>query len=96
MKANYEKPIIEFEEYTLASAIASGCTYVPSFAPEDFEYNGKFYELCDEFAEELSIGDIVTKIGDTAGSLSTFGSGTFMENSCDCFISSSGSTLFTS
>lgn len=35
MKANYEKPMIEFEEYALDTAIATGCGTIVDLGPED-------------------------------------------------------------
>ena len=37
MKAGYEKPMIEFDEYELDSAIAAGCTTIISLAPMPYD-----------------------------------------------------------
>lgn len=51
MKAGYEKPMIEFDEYELDSAIAAVCTTIISLAPMPYEG----HSICDEYAQPLSI-----------------------------------------
>ena len=51
MKAGYEKPMIEFDEYELDSAIAAGCTTIISLAP--MPYDG--HAICEEYLQPLSI-----------------------------------------
>ena len=53
MKANYEKPTIEFEEYALDTAIATGCGTIVDLGPEDHEYNGKYYNSLHIYSFEI-------------------------------------------
>ena len=50
MKIDYEKPMIEFDEYELDEAIASGCTTIVTLAP--YEYDG--YAVCSEYVQPLT------------------------------------------
>lgn len=51
MKAGYEKPMIEFDEYELNEAIAAGCKTIVSLAP--MPYDG--HSICSEYAQPLSL-----------------------------------------
>ena len=82
MKANYEKPTIEFEEYALDTAIATGCGTIVDLGPEDHEYNGKQYTACSYFGEE-------TFDAESPAIMNFF-------ESCSCYLSAGGSTVFTS
>ncbi|MCD8231630.1 MAG: hypothetical protein LUD14_07415 [Clostridiales bacterium] len=83
MKMGYEKPMIEFEEYQLSTAIASCDTYV-SLAPEAWTYRGKWYDVCNEYIQELDVD------GNTGNS------GCWFEGSCSCYLSSGNGTLLNS
>ncbi|MCD8383329.1 MAG: hypothetical protein LUC30_10555 [Clostridiales bacterium] len=83
MKMGYEKPMIEFEEYQLSTAIASCETYV-SLAPEEWTYKGTHYGICEEYIQTLSDDDTYT------------GSGPWFEGSCSCYLSSGNSTFLNS
>ena len=84
MKMGYEKPMIEFEEYELNAAVASGCTTTVTLAPEAWVYNGKSYGICEEYIQTL----------DVDGSVSN--SGCWFKESCSCYLSSGNGTLLTS
>ena len=83
MKANYEKPMIEFEEYALDTAIATGCGTIVDLGPEDHEYNGKYYTACSYFGEETFDAESPANMN-------------FFFESCSCYLSAGGSTVFTS
>ena len=82
VKANYEKPKIEFEEYQLDTAIATGCGTIVDLGPEDHEYNGKFYTACSYFGEE-------TFDAESPANMNFF-------ETCSCYLSAGGGTVFTS
>lgn len=81
MKATYEKPMIVVEEYELNTAMATGCASVVSLGPEDHEYNGKYYTVCDEFKQEIFRAESPAYMN-------------FFEN-CSCYLSA-GVQVFTS
>ena len=82
MKIGYEKPVMEFEEYELDTAIAAGCTTIVSLGPGD-----GLNRVCDEYIQELSLRSRSNPAMDGP---------TFYEGSCSCYLTSSGSTLLTS
>lgn len=82
MKANYEKPMIVIEEYQIDTAIATGCQTVVDLGPEDHEYNGKLYTACSHFGEETFDAESPAHMN-------------FFET-CSCYLSAGGSTVFTS
>ena len=82
MKANYEKPMIIFEEYQLDTAIATGCQVTVNLGPEDHEYNGKFYTACSYFGEETFDAESPKHMN-------------FFET-CSCYLSAGVGTVFTS
>lgn len=82
VKANYEKPKIEFEEYQLDTAIATGCGTIVDLGPEDHEYKGKFYTACSYFGEE-------TFDAESPANMNFF-------ETCSCYLSAGGGTVFTS
>lgn len=81
MKADYEKPTIEFEEYELNAAIATGCQTIISLGPGD-DVNS----VCDEYKVELYA---------RSRSVDPF-NGNFYEGSCSCYLSAGDGTLATS
>ncbi len=83
MMARYEKPTIEFEEYSLDTALAA-CTTTISFGPGDSTHT----EVCDEYVFEQSIQD-QAQIMDSEGGL-------WYDGSCSCYLSSGGTVLVTS
>lgn len=82
VKANYEKPKIEFEEYQLDTAIATGCGTIVDLGPEEHDYNGTHYTVCDYFGEE-------TFDAESPESMNFF-------ETCSCYLSAGGGTVFTS
>lgn len=82
MKARYIKPTIEFEEYELNTAIATGCHTVVSLGPGDDthktcdEYNVDIYRIMPQMEPPQQIN--------------------FYEDSCTCYLSAGTGTLFTS
>lgn len=82
VKANYEKPKIEVEEYQLDTAIATGCGTIVDLGPEEHDYNGTHYTVCDYFGEE-------TFDAESPANMNFF-------ESCSCYLSAGGSTVFTS
>lgn len=81
MKARYEKPRIAIEVYDLSTSIASGCASVVSLGPEDHEYNGTYYTVCEEFKQEIFAAEDPAYMN-------------FFEN-CSCYLSA-GVQVFTS
>lgn len=81
MKAGYEKPMIEFDEYELNTAIASGCQTQISLGPGD-----STHEVCDEYKVEVFSAEPQTR------SLPL----NFYEDSCTCYLSAGVGTLMTS
>lgn len=53
MKIDYEKPMIEYDEYELDESIAAGCTTIVTLAPMPYEG----HEICSEYAQPLSLFD---------------------------------------
>lgn len=53
MKAGYEKPMIEFDEYELNGIIAAGCVTKVTLGPEPYEGHA----ICDEYSQPLSLFD---------------------------------------
>lgn len=82
VKANYEKPMIVVEEYQLDTAIATGCQEIVNLGPEDHYYNGKFYTACSYFGEE-------TFDAESPANMNFF-------ETCSCYLSAGGGTVFTS
>lgn len=82
MKIKYEKPTIEFEEYELETAIATGCGKVVSLGPG----NDGIHDTCKEYIDELEI---------SAYALPPM-QANWYENSCECYVSAGNVTLFTS
>ncbi len=85
MKKGYEKPAIEIEDYSLTDAVAAGCTTTVSLAPEAWVYNGKSYDICEEYIQSIATENDVPS-----------SSGAWFEGSCSCYLSSGNSTLLTS
>lgn len=82
MKAGYEKPRIAVEEYQLDTAIATGCETIVNLGPEDHEYNGTFYTACSYFGQETFDAEPPAQMN-------------FFET-CSCYLSAGGATVFTS
>lgn len=80
MKSCYEKPMIEFEEYMLNTAIAVGCGSIVSLGPGDATH-----ETCNEYIQPLGLRAIQEDYN-----------GSFYNGSCSCYLNASGSELFTS
>lgn len=80
MKAGYKKPMIEFEDYDLNTAIASGCQTIVSLGPGDDDH-----AVCREYITQFSILDSVEPVPEN-----------FYEDSCSCYLSAGIGTLFTS
>lgn len=80
MKAGYEKPMIEYEEYELNTAIAAGCQSIISLGPGD-----DTHPTCEEY--EIDFGSIAATraLPDN-----------FYEDSCTCYLSAGVGTLMTS
>lgn len=82
MKKAYVKPMVQFEEFELNTAIAAGCESTVSLGPGDAanpvckEYDQSPWSLRGRASDPLDI--------------------TFYEGSCSCYLSSVGSTLLTS
>lgn len=81
MKIGYEKPMIEFEEYELNTAIAAGCQSIVTLGPGD-DYN----PVCKEYNQSPWSMHRSSDPTDV----------TFYDGSCSCYLSSVGSTLLTS
>lgn len=81
MRKDYVKPMIEFEDFELNTAIAAGCTTTVSLGPGD-----STHPVCDEYNQSPF----------SLRRSSTPSDVTFYEGSCGCYLSSVGSTLLTS
>lgn len=81
MVINYEKPMIEFEEFELDAAIATGCGTVVSLGPGDDDH-----AICSEYIQDLSLfsDHLPPQYAN------------FYEGSCSCYLSAGVGTLFTS
>ena len=84
MKASYEKPRIEFEEYELHTAIAAGCQTVISLGPGD-----STHEICEEYVPDFRPENQIQPFS-SAKPLN------FYEDSCTCYLSAGEGTLMTS
>lgn len=82
MKAGYEKPMIEFDEYELDAAIAAGCATTVTLAP--FPYDG--HAVCEEYAQPLSV------FSRSGGNVDNWNDSTM----CSCYYSSGDSPMLTS
>lgn len=80
MKAGYEKPMIEFDEYELNTAIAVGCQSIISLGPGDDEH-----PVCKEYEPDFGPRMRTYAIPDN-----------FYEDSCTCYLSAGVGTLMTS
>ena len=83
MKLNYTKPVIEFEEYELNTAIASACGTKVSLGPGSDTQK----TVCDEY---IQVEDVTTSSRDPQ----TYNF--YDEVTCTCYLSSQGETIFTS
>lgn len=81
MKAGYEKPMIEFEDYELNAAIASGCQTIISLGPGDDRYG---YEICKEYIPQTRARSLPPSATN------------FYEQTCSCYLSAGDGTMFTS
>lgn len=85
MRSDYVKPTIEFEDYEVNTAIATGCDLKVSLGPAIAGYTAcKEYE--DAFVEgfygsPMSVDPIVQN---------------FYEKVCSCYLSAGSETVFTS
>lgn len=70
------------EEYTLNTAIATGCQTIVDLGPEAHEYNGTMYSVCSYFEIEEFNAESPEHMN-------------FFEP-CTCYLSAGGSTVFTS
>ena len=87
MTANYEKPMIEFEEFELNTAIASGCSVVVNLGPGDLTHT-----MCTDYGDAWVVDKDSYQPGDKEDPAVV----NFYEDDCDCYLSATGSTLFTS
>ena len=84
MKKAYVKPDLEYENYELDAAIATGCTYKVNLGPGDMQN-----DTCSDYAQPLSAGRMRSAASDTIV-------GSFYEGSCSCYLSAGGEGLTTS
>ena len=89
MKNGYKKPAIEIEEYTLDTAIASGCMSVVNLGPGDDRYG---YKVCSDYEVDLGISAYAWNPGDKMDPTVT----NFYPESCSCYLSAGTGTMFTS
>lgn len=80
MKVGYRKPAVEFEDYELNAAIATGCTTIRNLGPEDGDHTA-----CDGFKYDFYTATYALEAGTN-----------FYENNCECYLNAAGSPLFTS
>lgn len=85
MRSVYEKPSIEFEEYELNSAIATGCDLKVSLGPEMAGY-----AACKEYEDAF-----IESFGASTMSLDPVNQN-FYQDVCSCYLSAGGQTVFTS
>ncbi len=83
MRENYEKPMIMVEEYVLDTAIATGCQNIVNLGNTDHEYNGTYYTTCSYYKQEEMESENPESMN-------------FFEDTCSCYISAGGETMFTS
>lgn len=86
MKKEYQKPVIEFEVYSMDEAIAANCTDKVGFGPGDYTNY-----VCDGFEKD----DFEVALYSLRSSGTSFYNG---ENgpACSCYYSSGGEGYFTS
>lgn len=82
MKSCYEKPMIEFEEYVLNTAIAVGCGSIVSLGPDD-----GVHPVCEEYDQPIFR---------SSRGINDANDGTFYEGSCSCYLNAGMGELFTS
>ena len=84
MKKGYEKPVLEFEEYELNTAIASGCGTIVSLGPG----GDGIHSMCSEYEDAFDMEAALLSVEPTKTN--------FYEGSCSCYLSAGDGTLFTS
>lgn len=85
MKAGYEKPTIEFDEYELDAAIAAGCVTKVTLAP--MPYDG--HDICSEYAQPLTVYSFSRSSSPTTDTWND-------SVSCTCYYSSGEIPMMTS
>lgn len=80
MKAGYEKPTIEFDEYELNTAIAAGCQTIVSLGPGD-----DTHPVCKEYEPDFGPQTYARSLPLN-----------FYEDSCTCYLSAGVGTLMRS
>ena len=80
MKAGYEKPVIEFQEYELNTTIAAGCQTIVSLGP-----GNDTHPVCKEY--EVDFGPQTYSAERPIN---------FYEDSCACYLSAGVGTLMKS
>lgn len=86
MKTGYIRPSIEFEDFALNSAIAAGCQEIVNMGPED--PSGQF-NVCSDYIQPESMRPGFEMMAEPV-------SGNFYKESCSCYLSAAGGTVFTS
>lgn len=81
MKVGYRKPAVEFEDYELNVAIATGCESIKNLGPGD-----ESHDVCTDFIIDFGIDTYASPAAETY----------FYEGSCLCYLTAPGSAIFTS